>query len=189
MIQAKTIISVFPSFLKRFFAGKKIIIDNQTLNLNSQFLLSNYYRIIEDSICNLTPEKAREMINRFVNLSHNKRVLNKMSEIKDIKLDCNNTFLPARVYRPKNVSNKIPTLIYYHGGGFVLGTLKMYDYLCASFSSNCNIQVISIDYRLAPENKFPIPVMDCIAAYNKLYDNADNYNIDTNNIWIVFLYL
>jgi len=180
MIQIKTFITLLPSFIKRLIVGEKITIDNQTLNLNSQLLLKNFYKLIDDKICNLTPNKAREMIDKFVKISHNSKVLNSLCDIKNDMIDCNNTSLPIRIYRPKGVSANIPTLIYYHGGGFVIGTLDMYDYLCASYSANCNIQVISIDYRLAPENKFPIPVLDCIAAYNTLYDNANHYNIDIN---------
>mgnify|MGYP001447966324 CR=1 FL=1 len=180
MIQIKTVISLLPTFIKRLIAGKEIIIDNQKLNLNSQLLLKNFYKIINNKICNLTPDGAREMIDRFVKISHNPKVLNTMCDIKNDFIDCNKTSLPIRIYRPKGNNENISTLIYYHGGGFVIGTLEMYDYLCASYSVNCNIQVISIDYRLAPENKFPIPVLDCIAAYNQLFDNASNYNINTN---------
>ena len=180
MIQIKILISLLPHFIKRLLAGKEVTIDNQILNLNSQLLLNFFYKIIDDKISNLTPPQAREMINKFVKMSHNPKILNSMCEINNTTLDCDNIALPIRVYRPKGQIDKCPTLIYYHGGGFVLGTLDMYDYLCASYSMNCNIQVISIDYRLAPENKFPIPVLDCIAAYNILYDNADSYNINRN---------
>ena len=184
MIEGKTIISLLPSSLKRFLAGEEIKIDNQVLNLNSQLLLKLFYKMIDDKICNLTPNKARAMIDRIINLSYSKKRINKMCNIMNQGLDCNNTTLPIRIYRPHNISKKIPTLIYYHGGGFVIGTLEMYDYLCATFSSQCNVQVISIDYRLAPENKFPIPPLDCIAAYNTLYDNAQQYNIDVHQLAI-----
>jgi len=182
MIEGKTILSAIPSPVKRLLAGKKIEIDNQILNLNSQLLLKFFYRLTGDKICNLTPQKARAMIDRVINLFHNQKKLNKMCHIKNDTLHCNDTDLPIRIYRPHNVSKRIPTLIYYHGGGFVIGTLEMYDYLCATFSSQCNIQVISVDYRLAPENKFPIPPLDCIAAYNGLYDNAQQYNMDINQL-------
>ena len=184
MIEGKKIISTLPASVKRLLVGKKIEIDNQTLNLNSQLLLKFFYKMIDDKICNLTPNKARKMINRIVNLSYSKKRINKMCNIEKQDLECNDTILPIRIYRPHNISEKIPTLVYYHGGGFVIGTLEMYDYLCATFSSHCNIQVISIDYRLAPENKFPIPAMDCITAYNALYDNAEQYNIDVNQLAI-----
>ena len=184
MIEGKTILSALPSFVKRFLAGEEIKIDNQILNLNSQLLLKFFYKMRDDKICNLTPDKARAMINRIVNLSYSKRRINKMCNIENQALGCNDTTLPIRIYRPHNITKKIPTLIYYHGGGFVIGTLEMYDYLCATFSSHCNIQVISIDYRLAPENKFPIPPLDCIAAYNTLYDNAQQYNINVNQLAI-----
>ena len=180
MIQASKFIFLLPEFIKHLLAGKKIQIDNQTLDIDSQLLLKQYYKLLDDKICNLTPQKAREMIDKIVGFFYNQNKINRLSDIQDKKIKCNSTELPVRIYRPKNNNSKLPTLIYYHGGGFVLGTLQMYDYLCATFSEKCDIQVISIDYRLAPENKFPIPVMDCVSIYNMLYDNADDYNIDVN---------
>mgnify|MGYP001238105200 CR=1 FL=1 len=182
MIEGRKILAAIPAFIKRLLVGNKIEVDNQVLNLNSQLLLKVFYRIMGDKICNLTPQEARSMINRVVNLFHNKKKLNRMCDIKNDILYCNDTEIPIRIYRPHNTSKIIPTLLYYHGGGFVVGTLDMYDYLCATFSSQSTIQVISVDYRLAPENKFPIPPLDCIAAYNELYDNAKQYNIDINQL-------
>ena len=184
MIQASQILFSLPTFIKRLLAGKKIQIDNQVLNVNSQLLLNQYYKRLDDKICNLTPEKVRRMIDKIVTLSYNEDKINNLCDIQNKKIKCNSTKLPIRIYRPKKNKGNLPTLIYYHGGGFVVGTLEMYDYLCATFCSKCNIQVISIDYRLAPENKFPIPVTDSISAYNMLYDNAGDYNIDINKLGI-----
>ena len=184
MIQASQILFLLPAFLKRLLAGKKIQIDNQVLNVDSQLLLNQYYKMLGDKICNLTPEKAREMVDGIIALSYNEDKINNLCDIQNKIIKCNSTELSIRIYRPKNNKDKLYTLIYYHGGGFVLGTLQMYDYLCATFSSKCNIQVISIDYRLAPEHKFPIPVRDSISAYNMLYDNADDYKIDINQLGI-----
>ena len=184
MIQASQILFLLPAFIKRLLAGKKIQIDNQVLNVDSQLLLNQYYKMLGDKICNSTPEKARGMVDRVVALSYNEDKINNLCDIRNKIIKCNSIELPIRIYRPKNNKDKLYTLIYYHGGGFVLGTLQMYDYLCATFSSKCNIQVISIDYRLAPEHKFPIPVRDSISAYNMLYDNADDYKVDINQLGI-----
>ena len=184
MISSPQFLFSLPVFIKRLIAGAKIQIDNQVLNVDSQLLLNQYYKILGGKICNSTPEKARKMVDGVVTLSYNEDKINNLCDIQNKIIKCNSTELPIRVYRPKNNRNKLPTLIYYHGGGFVLGTLQMYDYLCATFSSKCNIQVISIDYRLAPEHKFPLPVTDSISAYNMLYDNANNYNIDITQLGI-----
>ena len=184
MISSPQFLFSLPVFIKRLIAGGKIHIDNQTLNIDSQLLLNQYYKILGGKISNSTPEKARRMIDEVVALSYDEVKINNLCDIQNKIIECNSTELPVRIYRPKNNTNKLSTLIYYHGGGFVLGTLQMYDYLCATFSSKCNIQVISIDYRLAPEHKFPIPVRDSILAYNMLYDNAGDYNIDINQLGI-----
>jgi len=184
MISSPQFLFSLPVFAKRLIAGRKIQIDNQVLNVDSQLLLNQYYKILGGKISDSTPQKARKMVDGVVALSYNEGKINNLCDVQNNTIKCNSTELPIRIYRPKNNTNKLPTLIYYHGGGFVLGTLQMYDYLCATFSSKCNIQVISIDYRLAPEHKFPIPVTDSILAYNMLYDNAGDYNIDINQLGI-----
>ena len=140
--------------------------------------------MIDDKICNLTPHQAREMLNQMVDKFYNQKKINNLCMLSNDTIQCNDTKIPIRIYRQHNSTGALPTLIYYHGGGFVLGTLKMYDYLCATISFICNIQVISIDYRLAPEYKFPVPVMDSLAAYNQLVEDANKYNIDIKHLGI-----
>ena len=78
-----------------------------------------------------------------------------------------------RRYRPLGVeAGSLPTLIYYHGGGFVIGTIETHDSTCRRLSNKSRCQVISIDYRLSPEHPFPAPIDDGIAAFRHVRDNA-----------------
>jgi acetyl esterase len=78
-----------------------------------------------------------------------------------------------RRYRPLGVeAGNLPTLIYYHGGGFVIGTIETHDSTCRRVANRSRCQVISIDYRLSPEHPFPAPIDDGIAAFRHVRDNA-----------------
>ena len=78
-----------------------------------------------------------------------------------------------RRYRPLGVkAGSLPTLIYYHGGGFVIGTIETHDSTCRRVANKSRCQVISIDYRLSPEHPFPAPIDDGIAAFRYVRDNA-----------------
>ena len=78
-----------------------------------------------------------------------------------------------RRYRPLGVTpGSLPTLIYYHGGGFVIGNIETHDSTCRRVANRSRCQVISIDYRLSPEHPFPAPIDDGIAAFRHVRDNA-----------------
>lgn len=66
----------------------------------------------------------------------------------------------------------LPTLIYYHGGGFVIGNIETHDSTCRRLALKSRCQVISIDYRLSPEHPFPAPIDDGIAAFRHVRDHA-----------------
>src|SRR5215472_16885687 len=76
--------------------------------------------------------------------------------------DCD---IPARVYRPLRAGpGPRPLIVYFHGGGFVFGNLRMGDWLCTSVAARVGAVVVSVDYRLAPVHRFPVAVEDCYAA-------------------------
>jgi acetyl esterase len=77
--------------------------------------------------------------------------------------------VPMRVYRPSGDS--IGTLMFIHGGGFVIGDLDSYDYQCRVLCSRVGVTVVSIDYRLAPEHPFPAAVDDAAAAFDWVREN------------------
>lgn len=88
-----------------------------------------------------------------------------------------------RRYRPLgSAPGPLATLIYYHGGGFVIGNIETHDSTCRRLANKSRCQVISIDYRLAPEHPFPAPIDDGIAAYRHIRDNAASFDADPERI-------
>jgi len=77
---------------------------------------------------------------------------------------------------------KLPTLIYYHGGGFVIGNLETHDSTCRRLANKSRCQVIAIDYRLSPEHPFPAPIEDGVAAFRHIRDNASSFGADAERI-------
>jgi acetyl esterase len=89
----------------------------------------------------------------------------------------------ARAYAPVAAgSEALPALVYFHGGGFVVGDLDTHDGLCRLFAHEGGFRVIAIDYRLAPENKWPAPMEDAIAALRWIAENAPALGVDAGCI-------
>ncbi|MGH1373452.1 MAG: alpha/beta hydrolase [Cellvibrionaceae bacterium] len=86
-----------------------------------------------------------------------------------------------RVYRP-NSSSSLPALVFYHGGGWVVCDLETHDELCRQIASKVQCLVVSVDYRLAPEHKFPRAVDDAYNALLWVHNNADILGIDRKKI-------
>ncbi|MFZ9675268.1 MAG: alpha/beta hydrolase [Ilumatobacteraceae bacterium] len=100
-----------------------------------------------------------------------------LHEIRDV----NAGGVPARLYRP-TASTKIGLLVYYHGGGWVLGSIDSHDDVCRKLARAMGHAVLSVDYRLAPEHPFPAPVEDSVNALRWAYANASELGIDPNRI-------
>lgn len=94
--------------------------------------------------------------------------------------------IPVRVYVPREAAagELLPVLVYYHGGGFVIGSLDSYDSLCRAIANRADCIVVSVDYRLAPEHKFPAAVDDCCAALDWVEAMAEELGGDPDRIAI-----
>lgn len=79
--------------------------------------------------------------------------------------------LPARWYRPPNLRPDAPVLVYFHGGGWTVGAAAHYDWLCSSIAEDVGAVVVSVDYRLAPEDPAPAAADDAIAAMSWVAEN------------------
>jgi acetyl esterase len=88
-----------------------------------------------------------------------------------------------RRYRPQGAAaGPLPTLIYYHGGGFVIGNIETHDSTCRRLANGSRCQVVSIDYRLSPEHPFPAPTDDGVAAFRHIRDNAASFGADPKRL-------
>lgn len=99
-------------------------------------------------------------------------------EINEIRIA---NLLTARVYRASQ-ENPVPALIYFHGGGWVVGSLDAVDAICRRIAKSSECTVISVAYRLAPEHKFPVPLEDCYLAVRWIFECADDLKVDRKRI-------
>lgn len=100
-----------------------------------------------------------------------------LHEIRDLDADG----VPARLYRP-NDRKDLGLLVYYHGGGWVCGSINTHDDVCRKLAQSMRHAVLSVDYRLAPEYAFPEPLNDCIVALRWAYAHASELGIDASRI-------
>lgn len=87
-----------------------------------------------------------------------------LAVIRDIAIPGPAGTIPARIYDKRETRGAGPVMVFYHGGGFVIGSLHTYEPYCAEVARLLDLPVISIDYRLSPEYPFPAPAEDCEAA-------------------------
>lgn len=104
-----------------------------------------------------------------------------VATVEDRKLPGPAGAIPVRVYTPAG-SGPFPVLVYFHGGGWVLCDLDTHDPICRSLSNAAGCVVASVDYRLAPEHKFPAAADDCFAATQWVMNNASLINGDPGRI-------
>jgi acetyl esterase len=93
--------------------------------------------------------------------------------------------IPARIYTPlklRNAGGLAPCLVFFHGGGWVIGDLDTHDVVCRKLADEGELIVISVDYRLAPEHKFPAAVDDAIAATTWIAGHAQDLGIDASRL-------
>jgi acetyl esterase len=92
--------------------------------------------------------------------------------------------IPVRLYRPlgSRVDERLPTLVYFHGGGWTFGDLDTHDVVCRELANLARCAVASVDYRLAPEHKFPVAVEDAVAATRWIAREAGALGLDAGRI-------
>lgn len=127
----------------------------------------------------LEPKIVREMLSKsprpLVNLEG-------LSKVEDFMIPVsNNEEINCRVYMPEG-QGPFPIFIYYHGGGWVLGDIESTDASCCLIANRTKRIVVSVNYRLAPEYKFPTAVEDAFSALEWVYENGISFNGDVSRL-------
>jgi acetyl esterase len=98
--------------------------------------------------------------------------------VRDAVLSVGDRDLPVRVYHPEGFDRALPFILYFHGGGFVIGDLDTHDSLCRRLSFASGSAVVSLDYRRAPEHPFPAAIEDGKAALTALRECPEKFALD-----------
>lgn len=152
------------------------------LNMKSAVMLKVYKYFNPNSIKGKPINEIRKIIDKAsIKLSAKPTPF---SNIKNININISSTEIPIRIYTPEGYG-KFPIIVYIHGGFWVGGNLDTYDSVCRKLSRNTQAIVVSVDYRLAPENPFPDGLYDVYDAIQWTYKNAESINGDAKHIAVV----
>lgn len=111
---------------------------------------------------------------------YDSRAMPAMFEVHEVR-DISAAGVPSRLYRP-TAATDTGLLVYYHGGGWVIGGLDSHDNVCRSLAVKSGHAVLAVDYRLAPEHPFPAAAEDALCALRWAYENAAELGIDPDRI-------
>jgi len=104
-------------------------------------------------------------------------------QVRDVEIPTTTGAIKSRIYKPVK-QNKLPVLVWFHGGGWVLGDLESADLTCRDIAAQSGCIVLSVDYRLAPEHVFPAAFNDCLAALRWTLDNCSDFGADKTRVAI-----
>ncbi|MCW2856688.1 MAG: alpha/beta hydrolase [Marmoricola sp.] len=171
-----------PERAQRLLLGKPVVIDAQTLAAETQMLLKLQEVTKQPALgVGLSAAEARRVVVQQGQMVAGKQPI---GALRELTVDGAAGPLAARLYIPSSRlgADPVPTLMFIHGGGMALGDLDSHDGACRHLAERSGVQVLSIDYRLAPEHPFPAAVEDCFAAYQWLVKNADSLNADPERL-------
>jgi len=107
-----------------------------------------------------------------------------VGRVQDLQFSHAGVSIAVRVYHPQGAGTALPALVYLHGGGWTIGDLETHDVLCRSFCQQAGGVVVSVDYRMGPEHKFPAAYEDAVAAWQWVASQAAALGIDPTRIAI-----
>jgi acetyl esterase len=173
-----------PRPLKRLLAGPEVRLEGQVLDLDLQLLNRTGERIAR-----LTA--ARGQLGAAA-LAEQRRQADEAAELaaegpfddvvtRDLEVAGAEGAIPARLYTPPGPhgpAGRSGLLVYFHGGGFVLGSIASADPLCRLLAAQAGVRVLSVEYRLAPEHPYPAALDDALAAYRHAVAHAEDLDAE-----------
>ena len=181
-VAAVRAIASLPPRAKRRLAGEPIRRDGLELDLDMQVLLKLEALNPRPPLSSGTPAEARADLRHSVRVVAGKPVA--LADVSETTLAGADGPLPARLFVPDEAEAAAPgpLIVYYHGGGWVAGDLDTHDQPCRLLARASGARVLSVDYRLAPEHRFPAPVADALAAFYDAVASADRLGADPARI-------
>ena len=170
---------MMPLGLARKMAGAPVRVDGYELDAHIQLLANLSAKNMDAKAPPETLADIRQAGNAFdaIALPRCRDV-----DISDVELPLKTATLKARIYQPKNASATDPAVLFFHQGGLVIMHHLTDDWFCSLLSQICRAKVITLDYRLCPENAFPAAIDDGLALWDYVHENAETLGIDKRRV-------
>lgn len=172
---ARTLLSL-PTPVLRRLAGKPKVVEGEALHPAFQVLLRLGEKTGKPPLEALGVEGARREYELLV-----EAILTAPEPPAPRTRDVRVEGVPVRIHHPAP-GRRVPLVVYFHGGGWTLGSLRTHESLCRRLSRVSGCAVAAVDYRLAPEHPFPAAVDDCLASVHGLRAAADRHEIDPGRV-------
>jgi acetyl esterase len=144
-------------------------------------ILQMMEQVVAPALSGGTPEQGRAAMRMMTVDMRDPATLAPVRSVSDSAVPGAVGDIPIRVYRP-DVDGPVPTVVFFHGGGFVLGDIDTHDDQTRLLCRDAGAAVVSVDYRLAPEAKFPAGFEDCLAATQYVAAHIEEFGGDADRI-------
>ena len=159
------------------FSSKKHILEPAT-----QLFLDNINAQGGSPIYELSSEDARKVLSKVQDVS----VAKLPADIEDHTISAGPKGITnIRIIRPKNDKSKLPVVMYFHGGGWILGDKNIYDNLVREISNGAQAAVVFVDYDRSPESQYPIAIEEAYAATKYISENGDTLNLNSSKLAVM----
>ena len=168
-------VGALPPPVLRLLAGRPTRIDGQVLHPEVQVALRLLHLAGGPTFETLPVSEGRAQISSEAWVFGDELPV---ESVRDLELEGRGGPIPARLYRPAGLADPSALLVYFHGGGWVLGGLDASDSACRFLAQHAELAVLSVDYRLAPEHPFPAGVEDAVDAFLAAVAAAGSWGVD-----------
>lgn len=167
-------------FVRSVSARRPVAIDGQRLDPRVQHVMALLARGSRGPLEQLPVKVARREYEDFPRIFG--APARPLPRVEDDAIPGPGGEIPVRVYGPSPTRGRLPALVYFHGGGGVIGGIQTHDGLCRVLCRQLDARVISVDYRLGPEAPFPAAVDDALAAFRWVATHAASFGVDPQRI-------
>lgn len=166
-----------PAPLRRLAAGAPVRVDGQTLDPDLALLL-RLMRLEGSQLAGVRSSVAKQR--REIDAGAALTVDRGVGEVatRTVAVPVGGSTVPARLYEPAGLAAGSPLLVFYHGGGWVVGSIDSHDNTCRFLAERAGARVLSVGYRLAPEHPFPTATADALASFRYAVDHAEELGAD-----------
>ena len=175
-------LAALPHPVLRLLVGRPVTRDGQELHVESQLVLKLLALAGEPDLADLTAEQARARVAKDAGTFAGQPV--ELARVQELTLEGAHGPISARLYVPGDAVPGGGLLVFFHGGGFVVCDLATHDNSCRFLARQSGVPVLAVDYRLAPEHRFPAAIEDALAAFRAVVSRARELGADPERVGV-----